>query len=76
MTFTGFVVIPVNVRLYLPPPLFESVPSTAPLEVTEAVIVTVELLLVASRRSSRFDARYSARVIETVSEVGGGVAVG
>lgn len=57
----------------------------APLDVTLTVITALELVLVASTRSSRLDNVYSARVIETESAAGvavgagvegGGVAVG
>lgn len=73
---TGFVATLVKTRSYLPLPLLVSVPMVAPLEVTKTVSVAVELLLVASTRSSRFEERYSARVIETESATGVGEAVG
>ena len=51
----------------LPLPLFESVPISWPLEVTNTCKVAVERVLVASTRSLRLPVSYSARVIETVS---------
>ena len=51
----------------LPPPSFESVPMSWPLEVTNTCKVAVERVLVASTRSLRLPVSYSARVIETVS---------
>ena len=68
--------MPVNCRLYLPPPLFVNVPIVAPVELTYTVSVAVALVLVASTRSSRSEDLYSARVTETESVVGGGVAGG
>src|SRR4029450_1073666 len=55
----------------LPPPSFESVPINWPLEVTNTCKVAVARVLVASTRSLRLPASYSARVIETVSVPGG-----
>ena len=56
-----------NSLLYLPPPLFVSVPISCPLDVTKTCSVAVERVLVASTRSMRLSVSYSARVIVTVS---------
>ena len=56
-----------NSLLYLPPPLFVSVPISCPLDVMKTCSVAVERVLVASTRSVRLSVSYSARVIVTVS---------
>ena len=66
VTFTGFDGQLHSPR-YWPPPEFESVPISAPLDDTYAFSVADELVLVASTRSRL--PSYSARVIETVSAV-------
>jgi len=58
----------------LPPPWFASVPISWLLEVTNACMVAFTFVLVASTRSLRLPASYSARVI--VTESGAGVACG
>ena len=58
-----------NSLLYLPPPLFVSVPISCPLDVMKTCSVAVELVLVASTRNVRLSVSYSARVIVTVSVV-------
>ena len=58
----------------LPPPWFASVPINWLLEVTNTCRVAFALVLVASTRSLRPPASYSARVIAT--ESGAGVACG
>src|SRR5262245_35488918 len=63
-----------NCPSYLPPPLFVSVPTSWPVPVTNTCSVAAPLVLVASTRSSFFDAVYSARVTDTVS-AGRGVTV-
>lgn len=65
--------------LYLPPPLFVSVPISWFVEVTNTCRVAVDFELPASTRRVRFALSYSARVIETVSAavaVGDGTGVG
>ena len=57
---------------YCPPPLFDSVPISAPVEVTNTRSVAELLVLVASTRRIRLSDSYSARVIRTVSVAGGG----
>jgi len=69
--FCGFVDT-FNSPRYCPPPLFDSVPSAAPVEVTNTRNVALLLVLVASMRNTRFPLSYSARVIRTVSVAGGG----
>src|SRR5262249_5388574 len=64
----------VNSPRNLPPPSFESVPISWPLEVTKTCKVAVATVLVASTLSLRLPAWYSARVIAT--ESGAGVASG
>lgn len=61
-----------NSPLYCPPPLFDSVPISCPVEVTNTRNVALLLVLVASTRKERFPLSYSARVIRTVSVLGGG----
>ena len=56
-----------NSPRYLPPPLFESVPISWLLDVTNACKVAFVRVLVASTRSLRLPTAYSASVIETVS---------
>ena len=58
--------------LYCPPPLFERVPRSCPVEVTNTRSVALLLVLVASTRKVRFELSNSARVILTVSVAGGG----
>ena len=70
--FCGFVEA-VSSPLYWPPPLFDSVPRSCPVAVTNTRNVAFELVLVASTRSVRFELSYSARVILTVSVEGGGL---
>jgi hypothetical protein len=69
--FCGFVETLSSAR-YCPPPLFDSVPSSAPVELTNTRKVALLLVLVASTRNTRFPLSYSARVIRTVSVLGGG----
>ena len=57
---------------YCPPPLFDSVPRSCPVAVTNTRSVALLLVLVASMRKARFPLSYSARVILTVSVLGGG----
>jgi len=64
----------VNSARNLPLPWFESVPISWPLEVTNTCRVAFALVLVASTRSLRLPASYSARVIAI--ESGAGVACG
>ena len=64
----------VNSPRNLPPPSFESVPISWPLEVTNTCKVALATVLVASTLSVRLPAWYSARVIAT--ESGAGVACG
>ena len=76
----GLDATPEKVAEYLPPP-FVSVPISAFVEVTYAFSVALAFVLVASTRSSRFAAVYSARVTETVPVAeggggGGGAALG
>ena len=59
-----------NSRRYFPPPSFVSVPMSWLVEVTKTCSVAFVRVLVASTRSVRFDASYSARVMETVSTDG------
>lgn len=56
---------------YCPPPLLDSVPRSAPVEVTNTRSVALLLVLVASTRNTRFELSYSARVRRTVSVLGG-----
>ena len=72
--FCGFVET-LNSPLYCPPPLFERVPRSCPVEVTNTRSVALLLVLVASTRKVRFPLSNSARVIRTVSVLGGGGAV-
>jgi hypothetical protein len=72
--FCGFVET-LSSPLYCPPPLFESVPRSCPVEVTNTRSVALLLVLVASTRKTRFPLSNSARVILTVSVLGGGGAV-
>lgn len=72
--FWGFVDALSSPR-YCPPPLFERVPSSCPVDVTNTRRVALLLVLVASTRNTRFPLSYSARVILTVSVLGGGGAV-
>lgn len=72
--FCGFVDTLSSAR-YCPPPLFERVPSSCPVEVTNTRSVALLLVLVASTRKTRFELSNSARVILTVSVLGGGGAV-
>lgn len=69
--FCGFVDA-LSSPLYWPPPLFERVPRSCPVAVTNTRRVAVLLVLVASTRRTRFELSYSARVILTVSVLGGG----
>jgi len=69
--FCGFVDALSSPR-YCPPPLFERVPSSCPVEVTNTRSVALLLVVVASTRKMRFPLSYSARVILTVSVLGGG----
>jgi len=69
--FCGFVET-LSSPLYCPPPLFESVPRSCPVEVTNTRSVALLLVLVASTRKTRFPLSNSARVILTVSVLGGG----
>lgn len=71
MMFCGFVDA-LNSPLYWPPPLFERVPRSCPVAVTNTRRVALLLVLVASTRRTRFELSYSARVILTVSVLGGG----
>lgn len=71
MMFCGLVDT-LSSALYWPPPLFANVPSSCPVEVTNTRSVALELVLVASTRSTRFALSNSARVILTVSVAGGG----
>jgi len=64
----------VNSARNRPPPWFESAPISWLLEVTNTCRVAFALVLVASTRSLRLPASYSARVIAT--ESGAGVACG
>ena len=64
----------VNSARNLPPPSFESVPMSWPLEVANTCKVAAARVLVASTRSLRWLFTYSARVIAT--ESGAGVACG
>ena len=64
-----------NSPRYLPPPLFERVPISWLLDVTNACKVAFERVLVASMRSLRWPMSYSARVIETVSAPAAGLIV-
>src|SRR4051794_813346 len=61
----------VNWPLYVPP-LFCSVPMTAPVPSFSARSVALEFELVASTRSARLAESYCARVTRTVSAFGGG----
>lgn len=67
--FCGFVET-LSSPLYCPPPLFDSVPRSAPVELTNTRNVALLLVLVASMRNTRLSVSYSARVILTVSVVG------
>lgn len=67
--FCGFVET-LSSALYWPPPLFDSVPRSAPVELTNTRNVALLLVLVASMRNTRLSVSYSARVILTVSVVG------
>ena len=69
--FCGFVET-LSSALYWPPPLFERVPRSCPVAVTNTRSVALLLVLVASTRRTRFELSYSARVILTVSVAGGG----
>ena len=69
--FCGFVDT-LSSALYWPPPLFDSVPRSAPVEVTNTRSVALLLVLVASTRKTRFELSNSARVMRTVSVLGGG----
>jgi hypothetical protein len=69
--FCGFVDALSSPR-YCPPPLFDSVPSSSPVELTNTRKVALLLVLVASTRNTRLELSYSARVIRTVSVLGGG----
>ena len=69
--FCGFVET-LSSPLYCPPPLFERVPRSCPVEVTNTRSVALLLVLVASTRKVRFPLSNSARVIRTVSVLGGG----
>ena len=69
--FCGFVDT-LSSPLYWPPPLFDSVPRSAPVAVTNTRSVALLLVLVASTRNVRFELSNSARVILTVSVLGGG----
>lgn len=73
--FCGFVET-LSSALYWPPPLFDSVPRSAPVELTNTRNVALLLVLVASTRSTRLELSYSARVIRTVSVLGGGDVLG
>ena len=68
--FTGLIATE-RVASYLPPPLFASVPRTAPVEVLETVIVTLVSLLVASTCRVFFLVVYSTFCTATVSVTGG-----
>jgi hypothetical protein len=72
--FCGFVETLSSPR-YCPPPLFESVPISAPVEVTNTRRVALLLVLVASTRNVRFELSNSARVILTVSVDGDGAGL-
>ena len=61
-----------NSPRYCPPPLFPSVPISAPLAVLKTRNVALEFVLVASTRKMRLPESNSARVIRTVSVAGGG----
>ena len=71
--FCGFVDT-LSSALYWPPPLFDSVPRSCPVAVTNTRSVALLLVLVASTRKMRFELSNSARVILTVSVLGGGGA--
>lgn len=73
MMFCGFVET-LSSALYWPPPLFDSVPRSCPVAVTKTCSVALLLVLVASTRKTRFELSNSARVILTVSVLGGGGA--
>jgi len=64
-----------NWPVKLPPPLLVSVPIKAPLDVTNACSVAVELVLVASTFKTWSPTAYSATVMATVSAAGGGGGV-
>src|SRR4051812_20407784 len=66
---------PRKIARYWPPPLFCSVPMRAPVASLNAVRVAVALLLVASTRSARMLAVYSARVTVTRSLAGAAAGV-
>ena len=57
----------VNLPLNLPPPVPVNVPMRSPVAVTYAVSVAPAAVLVAWTESCRFETRYWARVIATVS---------
>ena len=69
--FCGFVET-LSSALYWPPPLFDRVPRSCPVAVTNTRSVALLLVLVDSTRRTRFELSYSARVILTVSVLGGG----
>ena len=69
--FTGLVATEERVASYLPPPLFASVPRTAPVEVVETVMVTLVLLLVASTFRVFFISSMLGLCTATVSVTGG-----
>src|SRR5688500_6537182 len=69
--FCGFVDT-LSSALYWPPPLFDSVPRSCPVAVTNTRSVALLLVLVASTRKTRLSPSNSARVILTVSVLGGG----
>lgn len=71
--FCGFVETLSSAR-YCPPPLFDNVPRSWPVAVTNTRRVALLLVLVASTRNVRFELSNSARVILTVSVLGGGGA--
>lgn len=71
MMFCGFVNA-LSSPLYWPPPLFERVPRSCPVAVTNTRSVALLLVLVASTRRTRFELSNSAREIRTVSVLGGG----
>ena len=69
--FCGFVDT-LNSARYWPPPLLASVPRSCPVAVTNTWSVALLLVLVASTRNVRLPLSNSARVMRTVSVLGGG----
>lgn len=72
--FCGFVDT-LNSARYWPPPLLASVPRSCPVAVTNTWSVALLLVLVASTRNVRLPLSNSARVMRTVSVLGGGGGV-